>query len=35
MKKGKTELRPCPFCGGMAEVRHNNDGFSVVKKNKL
>lgn len=24
------ELKPCPFCGGRAEVRHNKDGFSYV-----
>ena len=24
------KLRPCPFCGRRAELRHNNDGFSYI-----
>ena len=30
MSKTKTELKPCPFCGGVPEVMYNCGKFSVA-----
>ena len=24
------KLKPCPFCGRRAEIRHDKDGFSYI-----
>ena len=38
-QRGNSELKPCPFCGGEAEIKKQqhilNDVYSVVCKDKV